>query len=447
MHSLERFKKIISSSFWGHIHSNTFIPLTKRGKRAEFCEEIFKKMVAPDYRPTGPRGYVVSNKHNLVARIVPVFPLEDNCIYYYCVKSLENYLAVNKVDATFGGYRSGGAMRSKEEELFNDINAAPYSTSQFGYNKFGWVKEWGDFQKRAYQRYQENNLQYFIQLDIANFYDTINLGLLRIKIENELRSQNVAESHRDELALLFSFLEAWDKKFSQVFPLKIGLPQDEVGDSSRILANFFLQEYDKAIFEYCERFRAKYLRYADDQIILAPSREIAEDILFFASKELKKIGLNINAGKVRAFQTRGEYETFWAFGIFKLLEGKPSKGKIEKAIREYFTLDKQKFRAESVLRRILECDMSGIDISLKMRLLAELLDSNFLSTIDDRRMKIIYSIIDTESDRRRYLEKLELLCDKVLFNSFHYNLLRAKAGGLPINFEDKIIARINTLAF
>ena len=130
----------------------------------------------------------------------------------------------------------------------------------------------------------------FLKLDIANFYDGINLSLLERKVRHV-----IPKSKQDVVTLLFHFLQNWNRRFEGYSMKTVGLPQDEIGDCSRILANFYLQDYDSAVYEVCERHDAKYVRFADDQIIYAANSEVAKNILFEASKELMKVNLNFNA--------------------------------------------------------------------------------------------------------------------------------------------------------
>ncbi len=52
-----------------------------------------------------------------------------------------------------------------------------------------------------------------------------------------------------------------------------------LGDCSRILANFYLQDYDAYMKVECDGQAASYLRYADDQIMMANDKEILYNIL------------------------------------------------------------------------------------------------------------------------------------------------------------------------
>ena len=118
-------------------------------------------------------------------------------------------------------------------------------------------------------------------------------------LEEKIRSASNGTEYNDDISLLFHFLRQWNKPLEGYFPKTVGIPQDEIQDCSRILANFYLRSYDSNIFELSNNHNSRYLRYSDDMILFCPSKKDAEFLIFHASKELHKIGLNINSSKVR----------------------------------------------------------------------------------------------------------------------------------------------------
>ncbi len=199
MKTLLEFQKIISSSFWKHARKYSFIPIIDSVKREDFTSDLYQKIIDKSYSPQNPREYVVADKGNGTTRLIPVLTLEDNCTYYFCIKSLEDCLTAGYVDCTFGGFRLDGKITEKEEDIFNEINMIPFSTSPFSYNPLGWVKAGGDCQSKAFKISREASLNYFISFDIANFYSTINLELLENKVRN-----GADKTLSEEIDLLFS---------------------------------------------------------------------------------------------------------------------------------------------------------------------------------------------------------------------------------------------------
>lgn len=412
------FLDLISSSLWKHIFKKTYVPLDPITDRKSFLKSLFEEIKSNAYNPGMPREYVISNKHNLVSRIVPVLSVKDICVYYYCVKSLEKYLAVNRIEGTFGGFSMGGTQRNMENQEFTSMSEITTSVSPYSFNPLAWVNAWKDFQKKAY--IYGNGYTCFIKFDVANFYDSINLSLLEKKVRASCDS-NCA----DTIDLLFYFLANWNKRFEKYQPKTVGIPQDEVGDCSRILANFYLQEFDQVFSNFCQSKNMRYLRYADDIFVMSDNLNDAKEALFVASKEFSKIGLNINSSKVDIYKSKKEYDDYWAFEIFDLLGDPENIVDIENAIDKYkeFIDRKVRFRDDSVLKRIINCNIQAVDISRKQYIIALLLEDSFLQNIEEFTLRRVYLLLE-EADKIKLKEKLEKLISVVLFNKFHYVLLK-----------------------
>jgi Reverse transcriptase (RNA-dependent DNA polymerase) len=436
------FNKIISG-IWKKIFKDTFVPI-KEPKKDEFLNNLFDEIQNYSYTASNPREYIVLNKHNLVSRIVPILAVKDICIYYYCIQKLDEKISGNRVESTFGGFSMGGNLRKKEDEEINNLNEVPFSVSPYTYNPLAWVNAWRDFQKKAFTYSSQDDYSYFIKFDIANFYDCINLNIL----ENKIRGV-CDNNHFDTIDLLFSFLKNWNRKFHKYSIKTVGIPQDEVGDCSRILANFYLQDFDQVFCNYCNKLNIKYLRYADDMILMGKDELETKRALFEASKELNKIGLNINSSKVDIFESKKAFDYYWAFDIFDKLGDKDNIKDIEEAIKMYKKCIKgnKKFRNDSVSSRLLNCDLNKVDISFKYELLLGFMDENYLINCKDWVILRIYNILSNE-ERTKLKEKLELLIDKVYFNQFHYTLLKCN-NFLKFDSEtiEKINKRIKEIAF
>lgn len=408
------------SGIWPSVFKRTYVSIIEKIDKESFLVSLLCEIENLTYSPTSPREYIVSNKHNLVSRIVPVLSVKDICVYYYCLKTLENKLAINRVDATYGGFSMGGSLRRMEEVDFESASEIPFSISPYTYNPLAWVEAWRDFQKKAYIYSTQEEYSYFIKFDIANFYDCINLNLLEKKVRTTCDSDC-----SEVIDLLFYFLKNWNKKFDKYFPKSVGLAQDEVGDCSRILANFYLQDFDKVFSDYCILNNIQYLRYADDMVLMGKDPLVTKKALFFASKELSKIGLNINSSKVDCFDSLSAYNSYWAFDIFNKLGDKNNKANIESAIDAYKTnIDSRVlFKKDSVLGRILNCNLHIVDITKKQYILAQVLHDEFLMNCEEFALRRLYYIL-SKSDKLLLKEKLESLIDVVYFNKYHYVLLK-----------------------
>jgi hypothetical protein len=167
-------------------------------QREEFLQSLYRDIRSKRYSPTVPRGYIALNKGHYVPRISPVLSYRDMCVYYFCITQLEEDLAVNRVPGTFGGWRLGNPMRANEdkEQAANETQGAIDGPYNFAYalNPFKWVKNWRDFQQWAYRKSRALELGAFIEYDIANFYDTVNLALLENKIREQCGSEVTPEN-------------------------------------------------------------------------------------------------------------------------------------------------------------------------------------------------------------------------------------------------------------
>lgn len=439
MRDIDYFKNCFGGRFWKKLNES-LIPFHDDVKnKDEFLNNLYTQIITKEYQPDLIRECIISNKQNRVARIVPAFTRKDYSVYFYCLKSLEKFISGNRVVGTFGGWTLNNGLKKaeveeitkQEEEMINDIPSSPDNS----YNPFAWRMQWKEFQKLAYYNYLNEDNKFFLKLDIANFYDCIRLDLLESNMLNALyqveekdydESGNIVDC-TDEIELLFYFLKFWNRKLEGYKIKCVGVPQDEVGDCSRLLANFYLQQYDKKLNELCEEKGATYLRYADDQIIFAKDEKIARNLLFEASKELHKLGLNINPSKVEEFKDREDFALYWSFDIFKILtdENKTNAAEIEKALALYKERKESgiKFKEHSVLNRLLYFELNSVSPTLKYYLISKLLDKEYLGTSNYRIFRNINKIL-TVDQREDFYKILDELVDEINFNFYHYNLLK-----------------------
>lgn len=404
--------EFFKSKFWQKLN-DSLVPFTDKPiVKEEFLDVLYSEIVEFTYSPSHPREYIVYNKHNGISRYVPTFNRKDYCVYFLCIKLLENEIAVNRVDGTFGGWTLGNPIRLKEEQELIELDYIPANTI----NELSWTQEWRSYQAIA-QKYKDiDDFKYFVNLDIANFYDTINLSILERKIRHATPT-----NMQEVVTLLMHFLHGWNRRLEGYSQKTVGIPQDEIGDISRILANFYLQDYDLEMKTICEKYGAKYIRFADDQIIFAKSKDEARIILFEASKSLFKINLNLNSGKAKEFESKLDFETYWSFDIFDLLSDKKNKELINEGIRLYFKrIDENvQFRNLSVLKRILTIDISLIDSEFKHKILAIYYNVDVLSTLNLWHFKRIRILADSDDE---FFALLDSLVPTALFNSFLFQL-------------------------
>lgn len=417
--TLEDFIETIDKGFFRHIRKETVCPIDEKIDRKKFLTELFMKLATGSYFVQSPRAFKIESKAQKTARVIPILEIADYCVYYYCIKKLEKELALNRVDSTYGGFSLNGLIRDQETAEIERVSEEFPSTPKRSYNTSGWVESWKDFTKKAYVHATESDASDFLFLDIANFYDTIDLDKLESKVRHA-----TSDEQGIIVNVLFSFLRNWNRKVYGYGVQMKGIPQDEVGDCSRILANFYLQKYDEQMAEFCSRSGVKYFRYADDQILMSNSKEANLQCLFEASIILHKEGLNINTSKVKE-QDEDQFTKYWAYEIYELLDDKENREKVKQGVAlfiENLASGRDNFRWWAVLARIITCGIHDLPLAHRHKIAEECTRHDFLL---EQSSRVLGSIANLMSDDERILYKDELLkiCHTARFNGFIYELI------------------------
>ncbi|OGZ45070.1 MAG: hypothetical protein A2756_05445 [Candidatus Ryanbacteria bacterium RIFCSPHIGHO2_01_FULL_48_27] len=401
--------------------------------RESYLKKLYQRVNKRLYYPQPALDYLSLNKGKGVLRVVPVLSLDDLCVYYYCARKLEKFIAKNRVSTTFGGFGLSGKLRRLEDaELDRAIQDSQtkeviYLDDEYGYSVryiFGarkWYHEWGDFNRKLYFCCLKNSDGYAAQVDISNFYDSISLDSLEYKLRKV-----VGASSSDIVYLLMHLLRYWNRHIYFYRQQGVGLPQDLFGECSRILANHFLQTYDKSMSSFCRKLRAQYFRYADDQFFLANNKEILELIIAKASSLLMKEGLNFNQKKVNVSTIKKLKKSF-AFRSFSALAGKP---RLVPALTTqrmilFYLRNRKNLRKEglTLLRRILTVLFFVNRRMLKLsKLKRHLLSASFLSSnyfMSSRDLTKIYAILNAK-EKARFLRIIEANVKKCLYTYYLY---------------------------
>ena len=463
MDDIKKFKLYFNRDFWRAFQEKQVffnIPKNKTAKDL-FIEELYKEIQEKKYYPSIPSCYIDRDKGNGVTRIIPVFTLKDYCVYYYCIKKIEDKIAYNRVENTFGGWTLGGLMRKSEndemEKKRKDFNSQEdfmaelqgISVSEYSFNPAAWARAYGDLNSKLYASSKTRNYKYIAELDIANYYDSIRLDILETRIK-----EIVNEKHADVISLLFHFLNYWNRNTNLYNKQTVGIPQDAMGDCSRILANFYLQPYDKIVYELCKKMKCKYLRYADDQFLFSDDKNKLHILIFKISKKLNSLGLSVNQKKVQIRTTKDliQHRSFEVFDLLKEDKYRKDKRKVEQFVDHYLDLVDNsglkniKDNGTPLLNRALFCQaLKNIDFSKKTKLLSCYLDDDYLKNCKMAHFEKIYKLIN-KIDRKQFIKKLNKLSGKLIHNSFHYELLnfyeRNKIGNQSI---EKRIQKLSSL--
>ncbi|MBP9759319.1 RNA-directed DNA polymerase [Candidatus Dojkabacteria bacterium] len=425
--------------FWKWIRENSPKKYPSISDKDNFLTGLYKKISNRTYYPNPPEEYITINKGCGILRVIPALNLEDLCVYYFCARKLEKYIAVNRVSGTFGGFGLSGKLRQIEENevkgLRNQFDIITIGDAQYvfkeinGYmnlsslNPKAWFAEWGDFTNKLYftcSKYQEG---FVAELDISNFYDSIQLDNLEYKLR-----KYVPHSCNDVIYLVSHFLKFWNRHINFYRQQGAGIPQDTFGECSRILANFYLQSYDKQISDFCKKKDAEFFRYADDQIIFADSKEVLEEIVAKASSFLMREGLNFNQKKIK-IMTIKEFKKYYAFENFLKLAQKNAK-KIDLTILErqinYYLRNSNKLKKSglSLLRRIIKV-LNNINkkpknfSNLKKYILSKFIVGNYLVSTGD--LNKIFNIL-SKSEKNKMIKLLDISIESSWYTDHLYNL-------------------------
>jgi hypothetical protein len=79
-------------------------PALPAGGREAYLKELYRKVSKRLYYSQPALDYLTLNKGKGVLRVIPVLSLDDLCVFYYCVRKLEKFIAKNRIGTTFGGF-------------------------------------------------------------------------------------------------------------------------------------------------------------------------------------------------------------------------------------------------------------------------------------------------------------------------------------------------------
>lgn len=410
--SKDEFLKIFSIDFYQKVLNESLVSFKRKIRKSEAKELMYcayKKLINYDYYVSNPVEYIYLLKNSFVARIIPVFSIEDESIYFYLCKRIEEDIANNRVPGTFGGWRLGNAIKTQEDDEIQYVFNS--------YNPWLWTKYWKEFQHYIYSNVEKNNYKYALKIDIANFYDSINIDILAKKLY-----KLCSKDKYDYIDLIVYILKYWNRRFSSYSESNVGIPQNEFGDQSRLLANIYLNEYDEIMYDICAKNNAMYTRYADDQIILFDNEIDINKIMYVANEELRKLGLNINAGKTKKF-TKNELIDHFVFFPLEYLERK----EYDKAVDIFFEIvkrnnDIKNVRSDTFFRRCLSIGLNKFNIKNRESILKYVNNKEFIINSNTDYLYKIYVNL-SEKEKEKFISNLKLYFDLVKFNGFHYTVI------------------------
>ena len=163
---------------------------------------------------------------------------------------------------------------------------SPIYEKQFSSHSYGFRPKRSAHQAlRQCQRYITEGYSYAVDMDLEKFFDTVNQSKLVEVLSRTIRDGRV-------ISLIHRYLQAgvvMSGKFEQT---TVGVPQG--GPLSPLLSNIMLNELDKELENRGHRF----VRYADDMLILCKSKRSAERTMANLVPYIeKKLFLKVNREK------------------------------------------------------------------------------------------------------------------------------------------------------
>lgn len=203
----------------------------------------------------------------------------------------------------------------------------PIFDPQFHNDSFGFRK--GRNCHQAVERvlqYMDEGYRHVVDIDIKGFFDNIPHEVIMAMLRAEIADGNI-------LDILEKFLQSGVMEDGKRIPTLKGTPQG--GVISPLLANIVLNYLD---WQLAGR-GYKFVRYADDIVILVKSKHEAENALDFTKSVLRDLGLEISPEKTKIGPTSGGFQFlgFLIKGRNSITMREKSREKFERAIESLTT--------------------------------------------------------------------------------------------------------------
>lgn len=419
------FNRWFNRDFWRAFKNRTLpiqIPKTAADKLA-MIRKVYDSIASAHYAASIPESEMVLNKGHGVARTIPIFSIEDYIVFYFCIKELEEVLCCNRVENTFGGWTLGGMMRKLEDtDVEFDIG---FSSARYSFNPRAWIAAFGEFNSLLFAQLDTGAYTHVLQFDLSNFYDSVRLDIL----ERWIREESDAAKGW-VIALLFFFLNQWNRKNTGLHPQAVGIPQDALADCSRILANFYLHRYDKFAASVCKSANALYFRYADDQMILLKSPAQVQSLMLLLTRHLDHFGLRVNQKKIDIWTVKGlqKHRCRAIQAIFAKKGDNQDKTLVRRFTDAYLAIPADKLKDTwnaglPLLNRLLWANIESLPKQLFERLLVRYTAKDYLLRADFDKLARIQALNAKRRKPNDLKRRLMQLGDACVHNAFHYEVL------------------------
>jgi len=172
-------------------------------------------------------------------------------------------------------------------QVLSPIFDPEFSESSYGFRPGRSAKD-AVYQVREYIRQRK---RIAVDMDLSKFFDTVNHDVLMHRVSRKVRDKRL-------LQLIGKYLRAGVVVNGRLQKTPQGVPQG--GPLSPLLANILLDDLDKEL----EKRGHKFVRYADDFIILVKSRSAGDRVMRSVCRFLeRKLKLQVNEKKSHVLKT------------------------------------------------------------------------------------------------------------------------------------------------
>lgn len=176
---------------------------------------------------------------------------------------------------------------------------------------------------RQLREYLRQGYRIAVDIDLAKFFDTVNHDLLMTMVGRRVRDKRV-------LTLIGRYLRAGVEVDGRLEKTRKGVPQG--GPLSPLLANILLDHLDKEL----ESRGHKFVRYADDFVILVKSERAGERVMGSVRKYLtNKLKLTVNEDKSKVARSGDLSFLGFVFKGTKILWSDQAYKEFRRRVRKY----------------------------------------------------------------------------------------------------------------
>lgn len=317
-----RVTESLTAKVWSHL-SNSDVPgcgSLDQAHMEDWVKEINNEIYIHSYIPSVVHGYLGIEKNFGVTRFIPIITKEDMAVYYHICGEIGERV-IKDVENIYGGWRSIPTSSGQDSTDIEE-EAALFQENYFSspFSNAAWFQQFQSFNELVRNLVGSGAVgNYVVKTDVANFFDSIDIGRLTRKLRGQAPELN------EHINLLEVFLGYWNRRTSGYQQSSRGIPQEIISDGSRNLSHFYLQDFDRKFKLYCEHRRLVYIRWHDDILIFGPSPKSLESAVYNASKLLLSEGLNLNASKTKAFSRR-EFEQYRGLRALSAIENRDREG-------------------------------------------------------------------------------------------------------------------------